>query len=229
MLTRRQWLVANPRPKSPINLQALLDQEQHAANEQQTQITQVYNQITVANQAGKGADAAALNKDLAAIRGRQQETAKNIAQLQTEIARAVKCPQHNIGLHFHRNRPEDLYICENGPHFLFWTLSGGKAQLIAVPTLMLPGLDFPMTEGTKISRLEWLSQHPAQIAGGCPQHKMADTPGAPGVALLPNTERPGDVFVCVDKHEKYLWTLTPKGPGLIPLTGASPSVDAPID
>jgi hypothetical protein len=226
MLTRRQWLQTNPRPKSPVNLQALLDQEQHAANEQQSQLTPLYAQVTVANQAGRTADAAALNKQIAEIKARQDTTAKNIAQLKTEIAAAVKCPVHQIGLHFHRNRPEDLYICENGPHFLFWTLLGGKPQLVAVPTLMLPGLDFPMTEGTKISRAEWLSQHQPQTITGCPEHKITATKGE---QLLPAEDRPVDVFVCGGKGEKYLWTKTPNGAGFVPMPAALPALDQPIE
>jgi len=163
MLTRRQWLQTNPRPKSPVNLQTLLDQEQRTAAEQQTQESQLYNQITVANQAGKTAEAAVLTRDLAAVRARKADTTKNIAQLSAEIARAVKCPVHQIGLHYHRNRPEDLYICENGPHFLFWTLQGGRAQLIQVPTLLLPGLDWPMTEGAEISPEERAALYPGTL------------------------------------------------------------------
>jgi|SRR5271157_182212 len=220
MLTRRQWLQTNPRPKSPVNLQALLDQEQRTAVEQQSQAAQLNNQITVANQAGKTAEAAVLTRDLSAIRARQADTTKNIALLTAEIARAVKCPVHQIGLHYHRNRVEDLYICENGPHFLFWTRLGDKPQLIQVPTLLLPGLDFPMTEGAKISRAEWLSQHPAQGAGRCLAHNCA---------MVPFTERSKDVFVCMDGHEKYLWTLTKDGPLLVLSTGEPPSLELPIE
>lgn len=221
MLTRRQWLQTNPRPKSPVNLQALLEQEQLAANEQQSQLTPLYSQVTVANQAGRTADAAALNKQIAEIKARQDATAKNIAQLKTEIAAAVKCPVHQLGLHFHRNRPEDLYICENGPHFLFWTHLGGKPQLVAVPTLMLPGLDFPMTEGTKICRAEWLSQHiPFMNGSSCAVH--------PGGQLKISKDRP-DVFTCTHANEQYLWTKAEKGPAMVALAGEPPALDQPID
>jgi hypothetical protein len=229
MLTRRQWLQTNPRPKSPVNLQALLDEQQRAAAAEQDQITQIYNQLTVANQAGKTADAAKLNADLVAARSRQATTSLNITQLTSEIAKAVKCPVHGIGLHFHRNRPEDLYVCENGPHFLFWTRVDGKPQLVQVPTLMLPGLDYPMTEGTKISRMEWLSQHPPQTAAGCPHHelKICDEKRRP--LLVPFGDRPVDVFVCLDQHEKYLWTKTKDGPALVLLAGDPPALESPID
>jgi len=220
MLTRRQWLQTNPRPKSPVNLQALLEQEQRAAAAEQDQVTQIYNQLTVANQAGKTADAAKLQADLTAARSRQATTSLNITQLTAEIAKAVKCPIHGLGLHFHRNRPEDLYVCENGPHFLFWTRVGEKAQLSPVATLMLPGLDYPMTEGTKISRMEWLSQHPPQTAAGCPQHKSK---------LVPFGERPVDVFLCDQQHEKYIWASTVGGPALVLLAGDPPSLESPID
>jgi hypothetical protein len=232
MLTRRQWLQTNPRPKSPVNLQALLDEQQRAAAAEQDQITQIYNQLTVANQAGKTADAAKLQADLTAARTRQATTSLNITQLSAEIAKAVKCPIHGLGLHFHRNRPEDLYVCENGPHFLFWTLVGKSPQLSPVATLMLPGLDYPMTEGTKISRMEWLSQHPPQTAAGCPEHaKNSQNPAGmkTGANLTPFTERPVDIFVCDVGHEKYIWTSTPAGPALVLLAGEPPSLEAPID
>lgn len=233
MLTRRQWLQTNPRPKSPVNLQALLEQEQRAAAEEQNQITQIYNQLTVANQAGKTADAAKLNADLTAARGRQANHSTNVTQLTAEIAKAIKCPIHQTGLHYHRNRPEDLYICENGPHFLFWTLVGGKAQLTPVPTLMLPGLDYPMTEGTKISRAEWIDQHLADVHGGCPQHKVPNPQNVVGAergaVLVPFTERHKDVFVCDVGHEKYIWTLAKDGPALVLLAGDPPGLESPID
>jgi len=236
MLTRRQWLQANPRPKSPVNLQALLEQEQRAAAAEQDRITQIYNQLTIANQAGKTADAAKLNQDLSSARARQAATSVNITQLTAEIAKAVKCPLHGLGLHFHRNRPEDLYICETGPHFLFWTHVGGKPQLIPVPTLMLPGLDYPMTEGVKISRVEWLDQHPAQTAAGCAQHQVEKTnlpAGSPktltGAWLQPAEDRPKDVFICREGKEKYLWTLTKAGPALLPLANDPPSLESAIE
>jgi hypothetical protein len=217
MLTRRQWLTANPRPKSPVNLQALLEQERHTETELQSQITQLLNQITLANQTGKTLDPS-LNRDLVDLRTRQADTARNIAVLTAEIARAVKCPLHQAGLHYHRNRVEDLYICENGPHFLFWTLQGGKPQLIPVLTLQLPGLDFPMTEGTKISRAEWLATHQPRFGAPCPNCKQPLAMQAP------------DVFVCDTTGERFLWTKTPQGPGFVPMKEElPPPLESPID
>lgn len=121
MQTRRQWLAANPRPKSPVNLQALLEQEQ---------------------------------RRLAAKEGNLAEVQNNISVLTNEITLAAKCPLHQRGLHYHKNRPEDLFICEIGPHFFFWTQVASKPQLLPVASLALPGLDFPMTDGTAISEQE---------------------------------------------------------------------------
>jgi hypothetical protein len=218
MLTRRQWLQINPRPKSPVNLQALLDQEQHAASEQQTQLSPLYAQVTVANQAGKAAEVVALNTEIGRIKARQNETNKNITQLNAEIARSVKCPLHQTGLHYHRNRVEDLYLCENGPHFLFWTTVGGKPQLIPVPTLALPGIDYPMTEGTKTSRVEWLTLHQPPTSPFCPVHKEQKL----------RMEAP-DLWQCPLEGEKYLWTKTAQGAAFIPWTAELPALDQPID
>lgn len=226
MLTRRQWLQTNPRPKSPVNLQVLLDQELATAAEDQSILTQQYNQLTAANLANNATQAAQINSEMARTRAKQARSQTIISQLNSEIAKAVKCPLHQLGLHYHRNRVEDLYICENGPHFLFWTLQSGKPQLIPVPTLALPGLDYPMTEGTKISRVEWLAQHPPQTLQGCPEHRVTATKGE---QLLPAEDRPVDVFVCGGKGEKYLWTLTKSGPGFVPFAGELPLLDQPID
>lgn len=218
MLTRRQWLQTNPRPKSPINLQALLEREQAAAAEDQSILTQQYNQLTAANLAKDAAQAAQVNAEMARIRAKMAKSQTVIAQLTSEIAKAVKCPLHGIGLHYHRNRVEDLYICENGPHFLFWTLQGGKPALIPVPTLALPGLDYPMMEGTKISRAEWLAQHQPRTKTLCPVHKVEMEMQSP------------DVFQCLGaEREQYLWTKTPQGPGFVPLVGEPPALETPIE
>ena len=120
METRRQWLQKNPRPKSPVNLQALLEDE----------------------------------KRRLLFSPKDGEIQKRVNGLTNEIAAAAKCPVHQTGLHHHRNRPEDLYICESGPHFLFWTQKNGQPALIPVDTLLLPELDAPMTEGTAIPNAE---------------------------------------------------------------------------
>jgi hypothetical protein len=72
--------------------------------------------------------------------------AAEAARLRAQAAAApAKCPTHPAAaLHRHKNRPEDLYLCERGPHFLFWTFSAGKAQLVPLEKLVLPELDAPM-------------------------------------------------------------------------------------
>ena len=219
MQTRRQWLQAYPRPKSPVNLEILLQQEQRTAAELLSEVTPLYSQLTVANQASNAAQAATLNADIARIKAAQNTAAKNIAQLTAEIARAVKCPFHQLGLHYHRNRPEDLYMCESGPHFLFWTMKDGKPALVPVPTLLLPGLDFPMTEGTKISRAEWLSLNQPRVSAPCPDCKKPLSMQAP------------DVFACAATGERFLWTKTLQGPGFVPMepNALPPALESPID
>jgi hypothetical protein len=197
----------------------LLDQELATAAEDQNILTQQYNQLTAANLANNATQSTQINVEMARVRTKQAKSQTIISQLNSEIAKAVKCPLHQLGLHYHRNRVEDLYICENGPHFLFWTLQGGKPALIPVPTLALPGLDYPMTEGTKISRLEWLASHIPPFGTNCANH--------PGATLELSSDR-ADVFEC-RMGEKYLWTQTKDGPHLVPLTGELPSLEQPID
>jgi hypothetical protein len=56
-----------------------------------------------------------------------------------------KCPLHPaLPLHRHKNRIEDLFVCQQGPHFLFWTSVKGRPQLVPLAKLDLPDLDGPM-------------------------------------------------------------------------------------
>lgn len=56
-----------------------------------------------------------------------------------------KCAVHpNAPLYRHQNRQEDLFVCQQGPHFLWWTLAGGRAQIVPTIKLDLPDLDNPM-------------------------------------------------------------------------------------
>jgi hypothetical protein len=117
-------------------------QEQHTENQLENQIANLAppNRLPPL----PGTRVATLRQDLS-------EVSKRIMQLRTEIAAAAKCPAHGRGLFHHRNRLEDLYVCEFGPHFLLWTSVAGKPALLAVATLALPGLDYPMTEDTSLS------------------------------------------------------------------------------
>ncbi|MBZ5662732.1 MAG: hypothetical protein LAO08_20210 [Acidobacteriia bacterium] len=61
------------------------------------------------------------------------------------VAARGKCPLHpSSPLHRHQNRQEDLFVCSQGPHFLLWTLLGGRAQLVALTNLDLPDIDGEM-------------------------------------------------------------------------------------
>lgn len=67
-------------------------------------------------------------------------------ELNAELGRAAKCPQHTSSdLVRHQNRPEDLYVCANGPHFVLWTKVGTMAAFVAADlSKELPGLDSKM-------------------------------------------------------------------------------------
>jgi hypothetical protein len=57
-----------------------------------------------------------------------------------------KCPIHpEKPMHRHQNRQEDLFVCPQGPHFLLWTLLGGRAQMVVQGKLDLPDLDGEMS------------------------------------------------------------------------------------
>jgi hypothetical protein len=72
--------------------------------------------------------------------------AAEAATLRQQAANAPgKCPQHPAAiLHRHKNRPEDLFLCEQGPHFLLWTFSAGRAQFVPLAKLEVPELDATM-------------------------------------------------------------------------------------
>lgn len=75
----------------------------------------------------------------------QTADAARLRDLNAELGRAAKCPQHNADLVRHGNRPEDLYVCSNGPHFFLWTRVGRIAAFVAADlSKELPGLDSNM-------------------------------------------------------------------------------------
>ena len=62
-----------------------------------------------------------------------------------EAKAAQHCPKHtSVPLHRHKNRPEDLFLCPNGPHFLLWTTFNGKAAFVPAVLSDLPDLDAKM-------------------------------------------------------------------------------------
>lgn len=76
----------------------------------------------------------------------QQGQAAEASKMRLQAAAApAKCALHpTLPLHRHKNRPEDLYICQQGPHFLFWTQVGGRAQLVPLTKLEIPEIDGEM-------------------------------------------------------------------------------------
>jgi hypothetical protein len=72
--------------------------------------------------------------------------AAEAATLRQQAAVApAKCPQHpRLALHRHKNRIEDLFVCELGPHFLLWTSVAGRPQLVPLKNLDPPDIDGPM-------------------------------------------------------------------------------------
>jgi hypothetical protein len=73
------------------------------------------------------------------------DDAKAAARFREEAKTATSCPKHTtVPLHRHKNRPEDLFLCSNGPHFLLWTQFNGKAAFLPVSLAELPDLDAQM-------------------------------------------------------------------------------------
>lgn len=140
-MTRREWLKVNPPPKAAGALRDLVGQlsveldaralvesnrktwQQHVtfwtqeiqraqAVADTVKLQHANSQLADAN--GKISDA---DKQLAA----SADVPKRIADLQRELTGAARCPTHQKDLHRHKNRPEDLFLCDVGPHFFLWT------------------------------------------------------------------------------------------------------------
>ena len=63
-------------------------------------------------------------------------------QLEQELTNIAQCPTHKLDLQRHRNRPEDLFVCPTGPHFLLWTKNGNAPGFAPCDlTKPLPDLD----------------------------------------------------------------------------------------
>jgi len=168
-MTRREWLHKNPPPKAAAALRQLLERLT-AENNQRTQLETAkkgwephvpyWNQQAAAARAAQ--DTAALNHANAELKkvndtiadidkrlAASKDVPARITELNAELARAAKCPTHQTDLLRHKNRPDDLFLCEIGPHFFLWTKGGAgpnaPAQLSPVdlskPT---PGLDETM-------------------------------------------------------------------------------------
>lgn len=75
------------------------------------------------------------------LSGDKEAAAKMMQQARAAMV-AGKCPVHpTLPLYRHQNRQEDLFVCKQGPHFLWWTLHGGRAQFLVLGKLDLPDLD----------------------------------------------------------------------------------------
>jgi hypothetical protein len=171
-MTRREWLRANPPPKTAAALRDLLarlDAENAQRQQLEIQKKQWEPHVPYWNQQASNArmanDTASLNHanaELQKVQGILAEIDKllsasaglpsRIAELQAELGRAAKCTIHQTDLLRHKNRPDDLFFCEIGPHFFLWTKAGANAD--AKPALSpvdlsksLPGLD---------EKMEWL-------------------------------------------------------------------------
>jgi hypothetical protein len=168
-MTRREWLHKNPPPKAPAALRSLLEQltaesnartQLEAANKQWEPHIPYWNQ-QMAN-ANAAQDVASMNHarvQLADVQNKiadidkqlaaSAELPARIAELKAELKRAATCPTHQRDLLRHKNRPDDLFLCDIGPHFFLWTKVGsgakGVAQLMPVDiNKPMPGLDETM-------------------------------------------------------------------------------------
>jgi len=171
-MTRREWLHKNPPPKAAGSLRDLLAQltTENAARQQLesnkaawAQHVSYWNQQAVS--ARNAGDTVSLNhantesqKATAAIAEIDKQLTASadvptrIANLEAELKRAARCPQHSADLLRHKNRPDDLFLCPSGPHFFLWTKvgSGEKAAAQLAPVDLaksLPGLD---------EKMEWI-------------------------------------------------------------------------
>lgn len=164
-MTRREWLKQNPPPKAAGSVRDLLaslntqlqHRQQLEGTKKQWEPHIPHWSQQVANARAQG-DTATMNyangelqKAQAAIADIDRQLAGSadvparIAELQAELNRAAKCPQHSKDLLRHKNRPDDLFLCEFGPHFFLWTKIGQAPGLSPVDiTKPLPDLDKEM-------------------------------------------------------------------------------------
>lgn len=167
-MTRREWLKQNPPPKAAGTLRERLEEltqeslkrtqlESHRGAWQQS-VTFWNQEIQRANSVGdvvkRDHAQAQLNDAQKKLTDSDTQLAATahlparIAELTAELSRAARCPTHNKDLNRHRNRPEDLFLCEVGPHFFLWTKNGAGAALVACDLAKpIPDLD---------GKLEWI-------------------------------------------------------------------------
>ena len=239
-MTRREWLAANPPPRPGKSIQQLLEglNAQNAKRAELVQLRQRWEQHkafwlthilppgspqTTDSQYAQGqvseatANIAEADKQLAT----SQDVPGRILQLQEELKKSARCPVHHNDLFRNLNRPEDMFTCESGPHQLFWTRVNGAPALVSLDTLNLPGLDYAMTDGTAITRAQWLASHPPVLA--CPVH--------PKEQLVHQPDDRIDVFRCTKSDAMFLWTAKPNGVAVMtawPAKNPLPSLEEPV-
>jgi hypothetical protein len=155
-MTRREWLKANPPPKTAGNLKLLLEGLRHQAAEHAQLITQRQQWATYKAQSEQQRNQAEVARSVEqlAILDREiipgLDLAQRIAATEKEIAQTVKCPTHREDLFRHRDRPEDMFTCPVGPHHLLWARVNGKSALLALTELKLPRLDEEIRDGAEL-------------------------------------------------------------------------------
>ena len=171
-MTRREWLAKNPPPKAAGTLRDLLER---LTQEQQTRglleanratFQQHVNYWTQEIQSARQAnDTAKLTSATAQLQDFQNKIteidrqltvtatlSQRIAELKNELAKAARCPSHQTDLVRHKNRPDDLFLCEVGPHFFLWSREGNAARLVPVDlSKSLPGIDEQMDTNDKVA------------------------------------------------------------------------------
>jgi hypothetical protein len=164
-MTRREWLKLNPPPKAAGTLRELLEQltqenlvrqqlEQHRGAWQQS-LTFWQGEVQRAHGAGDTVKLGHAQAQLADAQTKVSDADKQLAStvqlparistLTAELSRAATCPTHKRDLHRHKNRPEDLFLCDVGPHFFLWTKNGAGGALAPVElSKPLPDIDGAM-------------------------------------------------------------------------------------
>jgi hypothetical protein len=166
-MTRREWLQRNPPPRAAAQLRVLLAQlEQQSAQRtafaaERTKMTQhvshwqseSYNargrqdNATVTYATSQAAAAQAAITEIDKMLKETEAVPAEIARINGELRNVARCAKHGRDLVRHNNRPEDLFVCDVGPHYLLWTApsSASSGTFLAVDTSRpFPELDKSM-------------------------------------------------------------------------------------
>jgi hypothetical protein len=164
-MKRREWLQQHPPPKTAAALRELLaamiqlrdsrrvhetnkqTYAQHVAywNQQATNARAVGDTVSLNHANSQLADVQGKIKDIDAALAETAQVPARISELEADLARAAKCPQHGKDLLRHKNRPDDLFLCDIGPHFYLWTKVGTSPEFTPVDLKKpLPDIDGEM-------------------------------------------------------------------------------------